>query len=434
LTIVFVLVALLFVGSAGVGGACKLYYNCGTGTESVSNFRGQGAGDMALPADLKVGVYVQGFVYPTDLAFLPDGKLLVAEKDGLIDIVAGAGKQPAPFLDLSPVVNTAYFRGIMNLEVDPDFAAHPYVYVTYTAIGQGATSKAPTVVRVSRFTVRGDTASRASEHVILGSVGTTSCLSLPPSSNCLPSEVDHDGGDIAFAPDGTLFVSTGDGGGQEHVEQAALLAQSIDTLGGKILHVDRDGNGLSDNPFWDGNPKSNRSRVWALGVRNPFRMTLLPGSPSTPVVADVGWNTWERIVLARRGANLGWPCYEAAERTAQYRDTPLCTAFYRTHPVAPTPAWVAFKHPAAESITGGVFLDRATALPSRYRGDYLFADWSQSWMSLLPTSTAAQHNVAPERLAKNAAGPDAFVIGPDGALYYLAANLGEVRRVAGASG
>ena len=64
--------------------------------------------------------------------------------------------------------------------------------------------------------------------------------------------MDHNGSDIAFARDGTLFISTGDGGGEERVEQVALRAQSVYMLNGKVLHVDRDGRGLPDNPFWNG--------------------------------------------------------------------------------------------------------------------------------------------------------------------------------------
>src|SRR5262249_24434217 len=164
----------------------------------------------------------------------------------------------------------------------------------------------------------------------------------------------------------------------------------------------------------------------AFGVRNPFRMALIPGHPMAPVVADVGWNTWERLVLAPRGPNLGWPCYEAGERTGQYDSTSFCTAFYRAHPTAPTPAWLALKHPAGQTSTGGVSLANATELPARYRRDYVFADWSQSWISLLPLKSAGTAQATPVRLAKNAAGPDAFAVGPDGALYFLAANVGEV--------
>lgn len=430
----------VLLGGGGVAGVCKLYVDCRTGNlfhqpgpVNVSQYNGKGAGAMGLPSDLQVQVFAKGFRYPTDAAFLPDGRLLVAAKDGLITVVSKDGTTSAPFLDLRARVNSMIFRGIVDVTVDPDFGAHPFLYVIYTAIGSGPKSTAPTVIRISRFTVGKDGADPASERVIVGTAGTTSCLAVPRTADCLPSEVDHDGADIAFAPDGTLFISTGDGGGEEKVEKVAFLAQDPDTLGGKVLHVDRDGRGLPTNPFWNGDPRSNRSRVWAVGFRNPFRLTLLAGRESSPLVADVGWNTWERLAFATRGANLGWPCYEARERTKEYGTTQFCASFYRSHPQAPTAPWIALHHPRGESITGGLSLTRATALPERYRQDYVFGDWANSSISLVPLSKAGRP-VRPTVLARNAAGPVSFAIGPDGALYYVAANLGEVRRLASASG
>ena len=121
-----------------------LYLDCGTGTlfhqpapVNVSNYEGVGSGKMGLARDVRVGVFAKGFHYPTDLAFLPDGRLLVAAKDGSIAVVAKAGGTSSTFLDLRSRVNSMMFRGMMDVTVDPEFAVHPYVYVTYTAIGEG---------------------------------------------------------------------------------------------------------------------------------------------------------------------------------------------------------------------------------------------------------------------------------------------------------
>ena len=431
-------VVVVLVGGGGTAGACKLFLDCRIGNHvfgpnSVSDYAGKGSGNMELPPDLSVNDFAKGFHFPTDLAFLPDGRLLVASKDGLIDVVAKNGGTHSTFLDLRSRVNTSFFRGALNVAVDPEFRVHPYVYVTYTAIGEGGESPAATVVRVSRFRVTEKGADPASERVIIGRAGRLSCLAVPATADCLPSEVDHNGSDIAFAPDGTMFISTGDGGGEERVEQVALRAQNIDTLGGKVLHVDRNGMGLADNPYWDGDPQSNRSKVWAVGLRNPFRMTLLAGKESAPLVADVGWTNWERLVFAARGANLGWPCYEATEKTQKYRETEFCKSFYTSHPEAPTEPWFALPHPAGGSITGGVSLAGASALPRRLREDYVFGDWVTSRISLLPLGMIEGRPVDPVVMAQRAAGPSAFAIGPDGALYYLAANLGEVRRIRSAS-
>ncbi len=385
---------------------------------------------MGLPSGLKASVFAGGFEYPTDFAFLPDGSLLVAAKNGLVSIVSARDRKPAVFLDLRAKVSSASFRGVTDVTVDPDFSAHPYIYVTYAAIGTTAKSIAPTVVRVSRFTVTDGVADPTSEHVIVGAEGTSSCLALPRTADCLPSEVAHDGSDIAFAHDGTMFLSTGDGGGGEVVQPVAFLAQNLDTLGGKVLHIDRNGKGLPSNPDWNGDPRSNRSRIWASGLRNPFRLTLLAGHGAEPLVADVGWDTWERLVFASRGANLGWPCYEGPQRTPKYSATPFCTAFYRAHPTAPTAPWIALHHDRAQSITGGVSLAKATDLPQRFRRDYVFGDWINNTISVLPLPTTSKPP-QPTIIARNTAGPTAFKVGPDGALYYLAANLGQVRRIVG---
>ena len=415
----------VILGGAGAAGACKFFVACGLRNQHISDFEGHGRGPMTLPADLDADTYAQGLDYPTDLAFMPDGRLLVASKDGLVSVVPRGGGSPEPFLDLRSRVNSAYFRGIMVIAVDPDYRLHPFVYVGYTA-GKGRKGR-PTVARLARFTVRDGVAIEGSERFIVGSKGTTSCNALPKTADCLPSEHDHVGMDIAFTPGGELFVSTGDGGGEERVEEVAFHAQDLDTLGGKILRIDRNGNGRPDNPYWDGKPSSNRSRVWTVGLRNPFRLTLAPDRNDEPLVGDVGWQAWERLVFAGRGTNLGWPCYEASARTKQYRETKRCTEFYRRYRTAPTRSWIALAHPEAASMTGGTALNTATALPARLRGDYMFGDWSESTIYVASLASEAPK---PSLLTTNAAGPVAFAIGPDGAVYYVAANVGEVRRLA----
>jgi len=84
----------------------------------------------------------------------------------------------------------------------------------------------------------------------------------------------------------------------------------LDSLNGEVLRIDAiTGAGLPDNPFYDAaNPGRNRSKVWAYGLRNPFRLTVNPVSGEA-CIGDVGWNTWEEIDIGK-GANFGWPCYE----------------------------------------------------------------------------------------------------------------------------
>ena len=101
---------------------------------------------------------------------------------------------------------------MLAVQADPAFATNGYVYLLYTRRGSGP-AHGPTTDRLVRVTAQGDTASPASETVVLGKLGDGSCLDLPAGSDCVPADHEHVGGDIAFAKDGTMFVSTGDGGG-----------------------------------------------------------------------------------------------------------------------------------------------------------------------------------------------------------------------------
>ncbi len=263
--------------------------------------------------------------------------------------------------------------------------------------------------------------------MLVGAEGTKPCAELPVSADCLPSPVDTDGADFVFAPDGTLFVSTGYGGGQEHVETSAFLAQNRDSLAGKILHIDRDGNGLPSNPYWDDDPQSNASKVWAQGFRNPWRMAMLPGT-KTLAVGDVGWDSFESLYRVTRGGDYGWPCYEGGRKTPHYRDTSRCAAYYRMHPQAPSIPWVAVPHPPGVAITAGAPLTEATKLPADLRKDFAFADWGENTITLIPLAETS--NPKQTVLARSASGPVRLRVGPDGALYYVAANAGQLRRIA----
>src|SRR5262249_30546769 len=138
-------------------------------------------------------------------------------------------------------------------------------------------------------------------------------LTMPrrPSENCrAPHEDSHSIGTVMFGNDGSLFVGNGDGSNYTSVDPRALRAQMVNSLSGKIMRIDPlTGSGLADNPFYDATcPTCNRSKVYALGLRNPFRFTV-HAVTNEVYIGDVGWNTWEEINTGK-GANFGWPCYE----------------------------------------------------------------------------------------------------------------------------
>jgi glucose/arabinose dehydrogenase len=166
--------------------------------------------------------------------------------------------------------------------------------------------------------------------------------------------------------------------------------------------------------------------VWAYGFRNPFRLTLRPGS-DLPYVSDNGDRQYEEINVVRRGINAGWPCYEGRERVQAYRDTRLCQKIYRRGGVIAPPR-LGLRRGQSAIIVGGDF-ERGNRFPTAYRGAYFFADWAYGWLDYLPREQAAPSNTATVRFAEQLPGPVAIRFGPDGRLYYLSYTRGELRRI-----
>lgn len=215
---------------------------------------------------------------------------------------------------------------------------------------------------------------------------------------------------VKFGPDGALWVAIGDGQTFEGTDWTSTVGSDwlgpmdIDYLPGKILRVDENGNGLPDNPFYSGDPTQARSRVWALGIRQPWRCDFVPGSnPPDLLCGIVGWYTWETLSLIQKGANLGWPCWEGPEKppffivngTSNW-DAAVCQKFYRgdknlTRIEKPSelPDFNASYHVygwnhngQSSSIIGGVFSPRSMA---KEFGDSIFiADFVSSRIDAVP--------------------------------------------------
>ena len=124
----------------------------------------------------------------------------------------------------------------------------------------------------------------------------------------------HAGGALAFGPDGALYVSVGDGTSFNFADPRSFYVQDLDSLAGKILRIDPiTGSGLADNPFVEpgADLAANRSKVWQLGLRNPFTMNF--DETGQLFISEVGWAKWEEINSAGAGANFGWPFYEGGD-------------------------------------------------------------------------------------------------------------------------
>jgi glucose/arabinose dehydrogenase/PKD repeat protein len=320
--------------------------------------------------------------------------MLIAQRDGTVRVVQpGATRvDPAPFLQL-PSVSTDNERGLLGLALDPSFSANGYVYVFYT---RGTLRN-----RVSRFTATGNAAALASETVIW--------------ENPAGSDIWHQGGGLAFAPDGNLFISVGD-----HLQ--SQNAQSLTSYAGKILRVARDGSAPSDNPFNDGSGP-NLDAIWARGLRNPFRIAVDPPT-GRMMIADVGQDAVEELDLGARGANYGWPTCEGS-----------CSAAGMTNPVH------SYRHDGHDaSVTGGFFY-RGPQFPAEYQGSYFFGDYAQNWIRRLTFdgagAVAGVMSFEPPDGALDGPYGDIVALagGPDGSLWYVDAgpfqspNAGSIRRI-----
>ncbi len=160
--------------------------------------------------------------------------------------------------------------------------------------------------------------------------------------DCIPSDADTHGlGEVISAPDGSLFISVGDATPWNQTTGAALRTYNLESPAGKVLHVDRDGRGFTGSPFCPTQTDTTHTctKVWAMGLRNAFRMVPLPpdsDSRGQPVLAagNVGNFTLETLDLIHPGDNVGWPCWEGTYWNYFFADPSPSAAGIRS-------AWVA---------------------------------------------------------------------------------------------
>jgi subtilisin family serine protease/glucose/arabinose dehydrogenase len=397
---------------------------------------------QALPGGFTQDLVVSGLTEPTVMSFLPDGRILLGLKNGVVRVYKNGALLTTPFIDIRSRVNDYWDHGIIGMAVDPDFdqnqdgtckaGASCYVYLLYTYENDAEDYFGSKSGRLARYTVSGDTASPASEVVLLGTVVGAGC----PVANqdCIPSEYSsHSVGNVKFAADGTLFVTTGDAASFNQVDDRALRAQNLDSLAGKLLHITKTGQGVPQNPFWNGNAGANRSKVYAYGLRNPYRFNQRPGTNAF-YTGDVGWNEREEVSAATPGANLGWPCYEGTSQQAGYASKPVCVALYNQGPSAVKAPVIDWSHNAfggccSSAVTGGVFYS-ASNYPAQYQGKYVFGDYGKEFMKYLAVD--ANDVMQPGSLTDFQTTPGAVVdieLGPDGNIYYIDIGAGGLKRI-----
>ncbi len=373
-------------------------------------------------------VVVDGLTLATAMAFTPDGRIFIAEKGGSIRVVKNGAVLPQPLVTLTDV-NTFGDRGLIGMAIDPNFAQNGYIYLSYTFENTpGLNIGGPKTGRIVRMTVVGDTASESTKVVILGTVGGTadapSCANYATTSDCIPSDSNsHSVGGLRFGPDGKLYATLGDGSDFTGVDPRALRAQSLDSLAGKLIRINKDGSAPTDNPFYNGSSTANRSKVYALGLRNAFRFNFHP-STGQLYIGDVGWGNWEEVNRGVPGANYGWPCREGNGATS-YNCTPSSAA---TGPLYT----YAHNSSGAGSITMGAFPENAV-YPAAYNNSLFIGDYAQMWMKRVNLDAAGTTVLSVNDFESNIFPVDIFA-GPDGNLYYIDIVFGSLNRITHTSG
>ena len=357
------------------------------------------------------------------MAFAPDGRLFVWQKNGVVRVIKNGTLLPTPFIDLSAQVNTFDDRGMWGLAFDPAFATNGRVYLTYVYENAGnPNSQAPRTTRLTRVTAdpaNPDVALPASEIVILGSVGTPPCSAYAPSADCIAADGgSHTIGSLHFMADGTLLVGVGDGTDGDY---RSLRAQDLASPNGKILRINSDGTAPANNPFYDGT-NSWRSKVYLYGVRNPFGFTIHPFSGEI-FFGDVGWNTYEEVDHGAAGSNFGWPCYEGTDPQPTFQSQfPTECAI-----TGVTPPFHTYDHSVGSAVIGGPVYYGA-AYPAQYSGSYFFADYSGRFIKRV-TMNAQYQPVSVQAFATSVPDPVNLTLGPDGLIYYLSFSTGEINRI-----
>ncbi|MEL7530203.1 MAG: PQQ-dependent sugar dehydrogenase [Bacteroidota bacterium] len=320
-------------------------------------------------------VYSTGWSHPTGMIFDDNGQMYVWDRFGRLYTAPNGVKPSGPTLNIEAEVGSWNDHGLLNVALDPDFLDNGHIYLLYVVnrhhlLYYGTPDYDPTIKlpkqatigRLTRYTLDPTNNFQSvvpdSRHVILGKTIDDGFPIMHKS---------HGLGGLVFGRDGSLLVSCGDAAAydgpdngddafgsfalqgladgilQPYENVGAFRAQMIDSHNGKVLRIDPfSGAGIPSNPYYDASmPASPRSRVWAMGLRNPYRMSLQPntgstdpaaGDPGVLFVSDVGWKRWEEInIVDVAGLNFGWPLFEGMWSEPFYRDA------ITEHPQAPNP-------------------------------------------------------------------------------------------------
>lgn len=342
----------------------------------------------ALAAEGKSGVALKlvttNLTAPSILTDFDGKRVLVAEQVGPIHLMTPDG-QLKPFADFTSKlkINFGKFdeRGVLGLALHPKFAANRKFYVCYSAEKRaGVPASWDHTMNLSEFTAKGDTADLGTERILLQ-------IDEP--------YFNHNGGRIAFGPDGFLYLGSGDGGHKNDINKEDAdkargphgNGQDLNTLLGKIVRIDVDKPAAGklygipqDNPFAKG---GGLPEIYAWGIRNPWGMSFDRGGQRELFEVEVGQSRWEEVNIIVKGGNYGWNLREGAEWFNPKKElAPLEKPYFDPSNGKFVDPILVYENVAAfpqtgkgKSVTGG-YVYRGKALP-QLTGKYIFADWSK---------------------------------------------------------
>lgn len=322
-------------------------------------------GQAALPFRLQQN-FITGLSLPVHLTVANDGsrRLFIVQQRGIIKVVQPGSNVTSDFISLVGTVSSSgNERGLLGLAFHPQFSTNRRFFVYYTRLSDGAIE----IAEYKTFTSNPNQGDPSTARVI---------ITIPHGAAS-----NHNGGTIAFGPDGYLYAGTGDGGSGDDPPNNA---QNINVLLGKILRIDIDPQPPITAPY--GSPSTNpyvgvagADEIYAIGIRNPYRYSFDKGGTNQLWVGDVGQDAVEEVDTIIRGGNYGWRVYEGTSCTGN--DPTLCNPANYLPPVL---EYSSASGPRC-SVTGGyVYRGVRRALPF---GQYIYADYCSGEIILWNGST-----------------------------------------------
>jgi glucose/arabinose dehydrogenase len=363
--------------------------------------------------DLHLTLVKGGFVDPLQVTSARDGsgRLFVVERAGRIRVISGGNVLATPLLDLRGLITAGGEQGLLGLAFHPNFAAHPHLYVNFTD-SNGNTA-------INRYTIG------SNPNVAARSTGVRILTIGQPYSN-------HNGGNLAFGPEGYLYIGMGDGGSGG---DPGNRAQSLNSLLGKILRIDVDHTAggkryrvPSTNPYVG---KTGLDEIWARGLRNPWRWSF-DRSTGNLWIGDVGQDRYEEIdralspgsTPAGRGLNFGW---RVLEGRACFSPPSGCSTSGKYAPL------IVYSHSVTGddncSVTGG-FVYRGSGSPV-LAGGYVYGDFCSGriWVVYSSAATPAVGTLVQDATDSPHLAISSFGEGDTGELYVTDLNGGGVYQV-----